>query len=52
MDFPYENKSGGTFPQVHFYMEKPSKNLRKWQFLNSCKNSLAGRIDPKFCIKA
>ena len=51
MDFPYKNKSGGNFfPQVHFYMEKPYKNLRKRQFLDSCKNSLAGRIDPKFFI--
>ena len=51
MDFPYENNSGENFfPQVHFYMEKPYKNLRKRQFSDSCKNSLAGRIDPKFCI--
>ena len=51
MDFPYENKSGGNFfPQVHFYMEKPYKNLRKRQFSNSCKSSSAGRFDPKFCI--
>ena len=50
MDLLYENKSGETSPQVHFYMEKPYKNLRKRQFSNSCKNSLAGRIDPKFCI--
>ena len=38
------------FPQVHFYTEKPYKNLKKQQFSSSCKNSLAGRIDPKFCI--
>ena len=38
------------FPQVHFYMEKPYKNLRNSQFSNSCKNGLASRIDPKFCI--
>ena len=39
--------------QVHFYMEKPYINLGKLgkrQFLNSCNNSLASRIDPKFCI--
>ena len=53
MDFRYENKSGGNFfPQVHFYLEKPYKNLRKRQFSNSCKNSYAGCIDPKFCIYA
>ena len=53
MDFRYENESGGNFfPQVHFYMEKPYKNLRKQQFSNSCKNSLACRTDPKFCISA
>ena len=40
------------FPQVHFYMEKLFKNLRKRQFLNSCKSSSAGRIDSKVCIKA
>ena len=33
-----------------FFMEKPYKNLRKRQFSNSYKNSLAGRIDPEFCI--
>ena len=38
------------FLQVHFYMKKPYKNLRKNQFSNSCKNSLAAHIDPKFCI--
>ena len=46
MDFPYENKSVRNF---HFYLEKPYKNLRKRQFSNSCKNSLPGRIDTKFC---
>ena len=51
MDFPYKTNLGETFfPQVHFYMEKPHKNLRKRPFSNSCKNSLASRIDPKFCI--
>ena len=48
--FHMETKLGETFPQVHFYMKKPYKNLRKQQFSNSCKNSLAGRIDPKFYI--
>ena len=45
---------GETFvPVVHFYIEKPYiKNLRKRKISNSCKNSLAGRIDPNFCIKA
>ena len=53
MDFPYVRKSGGNFfPQFHFYMEKPYKNIRKRQFSNSYKNSLAGRIDPKCCIYA
>ena len=48
MDFPYEEKSGKNFPHVHFYMDKPYKNLRKRQFSDSCKNNLAGHIDPKF----
>ena len=49
--FHIKTNLGETFfPQVNFYMEKPYKNLRKRQFSNSCKNSLAGRIDPKFCM--
>ena len=50
--FDMKTNLGDTFPQVHFYMEKPYKNLRKRQFSNSCKNSLAGSIDPNFCISA
>ena len=48
MNFPYETKPGGNFPPSSFYLEKPYKNLRKLQFSDSCKNSLAGRIDQKF----
>ena len=38
MDFPYENKSGGTlFPQVHFYMEKPYKISENGNFQTAVK---------------
>ena len=51
--FHIKTNLGETFfPQVHFYMKKPYKNLRKQQFSNSFKNSLTGRIEPKFCILA